>query len=116
MSRTKAETVEVKSAENEAISENIEVSETVEKAETVENPVETSSETVTEKEPEPGNEQAEETLSEKPAQKISVIQFLENKPQSIYVAELMKKNYGMEFHFEGEWDFILQKLIGTKIK
>lgn len=112
MSRTKAETVEVESAENEAISENIEVSETVEKAETVENPVETISETVTEKESETA--MPEKNVSEMPV-KISVIQYLENNPQSVYVAELMKKNYGMEFHSENEWNLLLQKLIGKKI-
>lgn len=47
--------------------------------------------------------------------KISVIQYLELNPQSVYVAELMKKNYGMEFHSENEWDLLLQKLIGKKI-
>lgn len=110
MSRTKAETVDVESAENEAVSENIEVLETVE--ETVENPVETSPETVTEKEPETA--MPKKNVSEMPV-KISVIQYLENNPQSVYVAELMKKNYGMEFHSENEWNLLLQKLIGKKI-
>nr|DAU31842.1 MAG TPA: hypothetical protein [Bacteriophage sp.] len=112
MSRTKTETVDVESAENEAVSENIEVSETVEEAETVKNPVETISETVAEKESE--TTISRKNVSEMPV-KISVIQYLENKPQSVYVAELMKKNYGMEFHSENEWDLLLQKLIGKKI-
>lgn len=106
MSRTKAETVDVESAENETVSENIELSESVE------NSVETNSETVTEKEPETA--MPEKNVSEIPV-KISVIQYLENKPQSVYVAELMKKNYGMEFHSENEWDLLLHKLIGKKI-
>lgn len=104
MSRTKTETVDVESAGNETVSENIELSESVE------NSVETITETVAESE----TVISEKNNSEMPV-KISVIQYLENKPQSVYVAELMKRNYGMEFHSENEWDLLLQKLVGKKI-
>lgn len=47
--------------------------------------------------------------------KISVIQYLELNPQSVYIADLMKKNYEMKFNSKSDWDLLLQKLIGKKI-
>jgi hypothetical protein len=102
MSRTKTTDTAQTEAENAVLPENNSVPEQIESAE---------------KEQEKAKEdsvKAEGSETES-YQKISVIQYLELNPQSVYIAALMKKNYEMKFNSKSDWDLLLQKLIGKKI-
>ena len=99
MSRTKTVT------ENED-SENLD---TVVETETqTENKAEETTETTAVEETKKESLQVEKVVEEK---KMNLLQFLEQKKLSIYVIELMKKNFKMEFHTMSEWESILEKLL-----
>lgn len=122
MSRTKA-SAETETAEAELKTAAEDVSDI--QTETAENPAgeaetgtENSAETVSSEKTEIAETKdgGAEEIADGTEKKMSVLQYLEAKPQPVYAAELMKKEFGMQFHTENEWDSILENLVGRKIR